>query len=113
MVSFEGMKGFITGSIKIDFFFKQSWITVFTVILVLSVYTSLADDIMSQSSGSKFWVVGTYDPMKVYCEVNDDVGWTVIMHRRNMDVSFDRNWQDYKDGFGKADGTLLNLAFTL
>ena len=38
----------------------------------------------------------------VYCDLSsDDVGWLVIMRRSNFNVSFDRNWQEYKDGFGE------------
>ncbi len=43
-------------------------------------------------------------PFKVLCDMTDGGGWTVIQKRFNGSVDFDRNWSDYKDGFGKFDG---------
>ena len=34
----------------------------------------------------------------------DGEGWTVIMRRDKMDVSFDQGWDEYKNGFGDMDG---------
>ena len=31
-------------------------------------------------------------------------GWTVVQKRLNGSVDFDRNWSDYKNGFGNLDG---------
>ncbi|XP_012926221.1 angiopoietin-4-like [Heterocephalus glaber] len=38
---------------------------------------------------------------RVFCVMGTDGGtWTVIQHRENNKVDFERNWEDYKQGFG-------------
>uniref|UniRef100_A0A3Q3NG73 Angiopoietin-4-like n=2 Tax=Mastacembelus armatus TaxID=205130 RepID=A0A3Q3NG73_9TELE len=39
-------------------------------------------------------------PFKVYCEMQADGGWTVFQSRSGAAVSFERNWEEYKTGFG-------------
>ncbi|XP_029351500.1 angiopoietin-4-like isoform X2 [Echeneis naucrates] len=55
-------------------------------------------------------------PFKVYCEMRVDGGWTVLQRRSGQQVSFNRNWKGYKNGFGglKKDHWLgLAKAFSL
>ncbi|KAL7867472.1 hypothetical protein SRHO_G00088560 [Serrasalmus rhombeus] len=37
---------------------------------------------------------------KVYCEMLPDGGWTVLQRRTGGQVSFNRNWKEYENGFG-------------
>ncbi|KAJ8033589.1 Angiopoietin-related protein 1 [Holothuria leucospilota] len=44
---------------------------------------------------------GYTEPFEVFC--NNDIdsgGWTVILRRNDGSISFKRNWEDYKVGFG-------------
>ncbi|XP_023173976.1 angiopoietin-related protein 7 isoform X2 [Drosophila hydei] len=41
------------------------------------------------------------DPFYVPCQED---GWTVVMNRSSDDVSFERSWLDYKEGFGNLAG---------
>ncbi|KAL7847221.1 hypothetical protein SRHO_G00222010 [Serrasalmus rhombeus] len=40
------------------------------------------------------------EPFLVYCDMEDGGGWTVVQKRRNGKVDFNRNWEEYKNGFG-------------
>ncbi|KAL0595282.1 Angiopoietin-4, partial [Plecturocebus cupreus] len=44
-------------------------------------------------------------PRKVFCDLQSSGGrWTVIQRRENGTVNFQRNWKDYKQGFGDPAG---------
>nr|XP_057943793.1 fibrinogen like 1B isoform X2 [Doryrhamphus excisus] len=51
------------------------------------------------------------EPFLVYCDMDDGGGWTVFQRRRHGKVDFDRDWVDYRDGFG--DFKLWNDEFWL
>eukprot|EP00795_Rhopilema_esculentum_P016671 gene16671-biopygen5831 len=45
--------------------------------------------------------------LKVYCDMKTDCGgWTVIQRRVDPSTDFNRNWSDYKLGFGSVEKNL-------
>lgn len=48
-----------------------------------------------------------------WCEFDADNGWTVILHRDNSSVNFDRYWDDYKYGFGDLNSEYWIGRFTI
>ncbi|XP_042286518.1 fibrinogen like 1B [Thunnus maccoyii] len=51
------------------------------------------------------------EPFLAYCDMGDGGGWTVFQRRRHGKVDFNRDWVDYRDGFG--DFKLWNDEFWL
>ncbi|XP_075419974.1 angiopoietin-4 isoform X1 [Tenrec ecaudatus] len=50
-------------------------------------------------------VANMMEPRKVFCDMETSGGrWTLIQRRENGSVNFQRNWKDYKQGFGDPAG---------
>ena len=49
--------------------------------------------------------MGTFGILYVYCDMTtDDGGWIVIQrNQKDEHVSFNRNWREYEEGFGRVD----------
>ncbi|KAG5263421.1 hypothetical protein AALO_G00264660 [Alosa alosa] len=41
--------------------------------------------------------------IKVYCDMSEGGGWTVLQRRTDGKESFERGWDDYKQGFGDME----------
>ncbi|XP_004586051.2 angiopoietin-4 [Ochotona princeps] len=51
------------------------------------------------------YVANVTEPRKVFCDMETDGGgWTLIQHREDGTENFQRNWKDYKQGFGDPAG---------
>nr|XP_026695125.1 angiopoietin-1-like [Ciona intestinalis] len=46
---------------------------------------------------------GTSVYVNVYCDMQDEGGWTVFQRKSGEAVGFNRSWTDYKVGFGSFD----------
>ncbi|XP_068443008.1 angiopoietin-4-like [Clinocottus analis] len=55
-----------------------------------------------QATSGVYWIQPSRlkPAFKVFCEMRSDGGWTVIQRRSGGEVSFDREWTAYKNGFG-------------
>ncbi|XP_044272993.1 microfibril-associated glycoprotein 4 isoform X1 [Varanus komodoensis] len=67
------------------------------------------EDVYDQGSETDgvylIYPAGPNIPVPVYCDMTTDDGkWTVFQKRFNGSVSFFRGWNDYRFGFGRADG---------
>lgn len=63
-------------------------------------------DFITRNSGSGVYrVTPNTTTFPVFCDMTSSGGgWTLIQHRFNGSVSFNRNWDDYKKGFGSLSG---------
>ncbi|KAJ4946279.1 hypothetical protein JOQ06_023947 [Pogonophryne albipinna] len=69
-------------------------------------YTDCSQLFSSGCESSGFYSIkphGSPFPFRVYCDMSDGGGWTVIQRRINGTESFNRSWAEYKDGFGDKD----------
>ena len=62
--------------------------------------------------------IGTFATANVYCDmITDNGGWIVIQRNRiNSQLSFNKNWREYKEGFGDLNNEFwagLELMHTL
>ncbi|KAJ6652024.1 hypothetical protein lerEdw1_015821 [Lerista edwardsae] len=67
------------------------------------------EDVYDQGSETDgvylIYPAGPSIPVPVYCDMTTDDGkWTVFQRRFNGTISFLRGWNDYRVGFGRADG---------
>ncbi|KAG7518608.1 hypothetical protein JOB18_038569 [Solea senegalensis] len=58
------------------------------------------------TSGFKSSGVYRIKTSRVYCDMSEGGGWTVIQRRINGRETFNRSWADYRDGFGDLETEL-------
>ncbi|XP_050100581.1 fibrinogen-like protein A [Anopheles aquasalis] len=66
-------------------------------------FRSCAETPLKISGKYQIRIPGEAKPVVVYCEQDAfNGGWLVIQHRFDGSLSFDRNWKEYRNGFGKV-----------
>ncbi|XP_055913546.1 fibrinogen C domain-containing protein 1 isoform X2 [Eupeodes corollae] len=66
--------------------------------------SSCAQALLPQTGIQKIQVDPQSEPFYALCESADKGGWTVIQNRFDGSISFNRDWEEYKIGFGNLAG---------
>ncbi|XP_039976198.1 fibrinogen-like protein 1 [Xiphias gladius] len=66
-------------------------------------YTDCSQLFASGFKSSGFYRIKT---IRVYCDMSEGGGWTVIQRRINGTETFNRSWAEYKDGFGDMNAEI-------
>ncbi|KAL2077416.1 hypothetical protein ACEWY4_026920 [Coilia grayii] len=72
-------------------------------------YTDCAGIFNNGSKASGFYMIKpTRSPskIKVYCDMSEGGGWTVLQRRTDGTESFERGWEEYKRGFGNMESAI-------
>ncbi|XP_019556332.2 ryncolin-1 [Aedes albopictus] len=70
-----------------------------------NVFQSCSEEPSKMSGKYRLQPDSNEQPFVGFCEQEKyDGGWLVIQHRFDGSVNFYRDWEDYKNGFGKIDG---------
>ena len=70
-----------------------------------SVIPKLCQDVSSSTKNGVYMISAVNQILKVYCDMEKEKGgWTTIQRRVDGSVSFQRDWADYKKGFGDPTG---------
>lgn len=81
---------------------KNKFITLYFALIFqfISDCQDLRNDGFTKDGVYKVFTKHNNHSFDVFCEFEDNIGWTVLQRRHNGAVDFNQNWNTYKEGFG-------------
>eukprot|EP00058_Branchiostoma_floridae_P015857 XP_002601345.1 hypothetical protein BRAFLDRAFT_82743 [Branchiostoma floridae] len=90
---------------RVSLLICSTWLGLMASVVGTTPPQDCADLFATGTRQSGTYMVGEPSPYQVYCDMSFlGGGWTVLQHRQDGSVDFDKTWEEYQQGFGDMDG---------